>query len=372
MKIKSLPFLFLAIFLFSNLHAQITTDNVISYFNPSPYYIYGVKEAPVASVVPGASGAQVTWDFTGLVEDYLDSIRYLQNSIMPEPQLFPNAVYGSLSSHAFQHIYFQMYSDSIDILGGIQDIGWGQPTIFRNTPARRLVESQTTYGSTRMIEFVSEALDTNRGAFPANYDSLYFKDAVQQFDTIDAFGSAQFLLRMGGNAFWEACLRNKVLEIHADSTFGKDTILGWQLISSNSYSQLRYEWISNNGYMSEAIMERNNPDSVATFRFLYFGYLLNAEAQNNAEIDFKCIPNPIVSGGKIEFTLEKQYDKLKLELYNVTGQKVLEIANPFPFVSGKHTLAWPESISTLGNGTYFLALKSENNTLKTIKVLIQR
>lgn len=370
MNAKSLPFFLLACFIFSFAKAQITTGNVSYLFNPAPPYIYGVVLAPATSNVIGNAGTQVNWDFTQNPEDYLDTLRYYHNVNMPMPNLFANAVLGSQNSALLRHGYYFVDQDSIDELGVYKEIGWGTPAVLRNRPARKHIRSQMTYGSTLYTAYLQEAREANTGFIAANFDSIYFKDQVEEFDTIDAWGQALIPLYFNGSSYLDDCIRNKVIEVHSDSTFGRDTTNGWQFLTRNSYVQTRYEWISRDYYVAEAIMDRNDPDSLAVFRFLYAGFLLSLPSNDENAVQISCVPNPAKADGQILISFPNAVEHVELDLYDVRGLLVLRILEDQPFPSGENKIQWPTKLSTLAQGSYFLVLRTENSVPKTRKVQI--
>ena len=77
-------------------------------------------------------------------------------------------------------------------------------------------------------------------------------------------------------------------------------------------------------------------------------------------------PNPISTELNIEISPNKQ-ENISVDIIDLTGKVVENIANNTPFAAGKHTLVWKPTVAA---GFYFLRTKSESGeTTKKISII---
>lgn len=74
------------------------------------------------------------------------------------------------------------------------------------------------------------------------------------------------------------------------------------------------------------------------------------------EQDLKIVPNPIQSTATIYYELAAS-SLVSIDLYTLTGKKLMPIVNPFRNSAGSHE--FPIDLSDLNKGIYFLVLKTE-------------
>jgi len=83
------------------------------------------------------------------------------------------------------------------------------------------------------------------------------------------------------------------------------------------------------------------------------------------------MPNPFNIETEISFSLD-QSDNVELSIYNVLGQKILDLSTGF-FEAGMHTVAWDgtnQAGQTVASGVYFYRLSAENHALVLQKKMI--
>ena len=96
----------------------------------------------------------------------------------------------------------------------------------------------------------------------------------------------------------------------------------------------------------------------------------DALVQNN-QFNLKLIPNPVVSKSfKLSYTLNKNYKDIRVEIYNVYGQKL------FRYVlgdraAGTYEYAFPETLQ-LANGIYMIRFFADQWVLQNLKFIVSR
>jgi hypothetical protein len=81
-------------------------------------------------------------------------------------------------------------------------------------------------------------------------------------------------------------------------------------------------------------------------------------------------PNPCSDQMTIKFTLKKS-ERVSLKFFNTLGQEIGQVLNE-TLPAGEHEKSLDMSHWSLGNGIYFVQLKTQSSTLNTIPVQIVR
>ncbi|GAB4368694.1 MAG: hypothetical protein Kow0042_09970 [Calditrichia bacterium] len=101
--------------------------------------------------------------------------------------------------------------------------------------------------------------------------------------------------------------------------------------------------------------------------------LVNISEKKNIPFFFELdqnYPNPFNPVTRIHFSLASS-EKVKLEIYNVLGQRVKTLVNQ-KMTAGKHSINWDgrnEAGKLMGSGVYFYRLKAGDFT-KTKKMIL--
>jgi hypothetical protein len=93
------------------------------------------------------------------------------------------------------------------------------------------------------------------------------------------------------------------------------------------------------------------------------------EIQNGevADISLKAYPNPVFDKISVEFSLANRIENAQIGLYNVSGQKVLEIYSG-ELKRGQHQLSYPVN-EQLAKGIYILRMTGRNIAANEILVV---
>ncbi|HEY7574820.1 MAG TPA: FlgD immunoglobulin-like domain containing protein, partial [Thermoanaerobaculia bacterium] len=91
-----------------------------------------------------------------------------------------------------------------------------------------------------------------------------------------------------------------------------------------------------------------------------------------AQLRLQVVPNPIVTGGKIEWTSASQAP-MSLHLYDAAG-RLVATRDLGTVIAGRHQLAWEEAFAgkKLGSGVYFLRWESGTTVAPAVRVVVTR
>jgi len=161
-------------------------------------------------------------------------------------------------------------------------------------------------------------------------------------------------------------------------------LLGYNVILDESFiaytPDLLYQYtglINGTSYLAgvEAVYDDGVSDPIE-FEFIYAGTGVGNDLIPTTEL-IRNYPNPFNPSGagrspvtSIIFSL-KETDQINLEIFNIKGERVKQIAND-RFSEGQHTKSWngeDDSGKSVSSGVYFYRLNSENYT-KTKKMLL--
>ncbi|OPX27602.1 MAG: hypothetical protein B1H05_00525 [Candidatus Cloacimonas sp. 4484_140] len=85
-------------------------------------------------------------------------------------------------------------------------------------------------------------------------------------------------------------------------------------------------------------------------------------------------PNPFTSSTIIKFSLKHSYENIKLDIYNIKGQKIKTLIDNKLMKVGNHEITWDgtnRSNKPVGFGIYFIKLRTEKcvNVKKIVKIM---
>jgi len=287
------------------------------------------------SCAPGASGANVTWDFSAKTIDTNKTITtYIAAAGTPYVGNYPTATLASQSGTSYS--YYKVDAT------GYYELGGQSSATSNNVLSKPLevVAFPLTYNGTFNNIFQGHS---NGGGIP---DSAF---GVNN-GLADAYGT---LKTPDGNVYNNA-LRVKVIESYDDSLIG--------------FVGLHYVWTSYNWYVasqhkpvfyiqSYITWPSNNPGSINKGKSVYMGYTPATGINEIAGTDLHAnlYPNPTGDNfTNLQFVL-KEEGQTVIKIMNMQGQEVLNL-NKGLLASGSYS----ESIQTQGlsSGLYFVEIKS--------------
>lgn len=136
-------------------------------------------------VTPGAAGANVTWNFSNITQEAVDTLTFTNPYWTPGGSTFPNATVA-VELNGFQQFY-QTTSSGLLLLGmGGDYFGNGEFIVAKNTPEEIVTKLPATYGTDWTNTFVSRA---KFATGTPGYDSIRFVSHVTEIDSFDSWGS---------------------------------------------------------------------------------------------------------------------------------------------------------------------------------------
>ena len=324
-----------------------------------------------SEVIPdvSAKGADVTWDFTGIVEE--DSTRFpglfVVADTTPFFSDFPQAnqcvfteVFDPEVGQLRGYQYFQATDDEWRLLGikvasSLGNLGttYSEPAVFLEFP----MEYEDAFSN-----FYAGEIDL--GIVSSQFDGLAIVDA-------DAYGTV-----MLPNGTFDNCMRIERSVAASDSTD-----LGLGIIEITKSQSLTYTWFSpdhpgplavyeTSEFYNIAVVDPLPPDTSQTFYDTTFTWdptaaVASAEVVDNEAFAFSINPNPVTDAVQLNFDLEYP-GEMTFELHALNGQRVA--SHKFNGMKGSNQETI--DLGSLSSGTYLAVLRGDRKiaTKQLIKV----
>ena len=322
---------------------SITSANNFAVWEANIQYL-----ADTTNIIPGASGANVTWDFSSLqpVSPRDSSIsEFVPVSSTPYPHDFPSAdlATGSVSGQSFVYLTYKNSTYTI--------VGEEGP--------------QTSNGQTITIKQIydkPEVLYTFPLTYQTNQNSTYAAHYDAQGTIVYRHGT----LKVNGDAYGTLKIMNKtysnVLRLHA-ITNEADTIGG---LPGYEIDYVIESW----SYLTPG--KKDNILTISNTTINEFGtvqsaksvtYNINSKtagiADNNVEITgFQLYPNPARQHCKLSYTSAKE-GRSDIQILNQLGQNVKSLSN-LPLRTGENNIDL--DLNGLPNGIYYVKVNADNES----------
>ena len=335
---KPLPlFVSAAFFLALNpLSAQITLTGS---GNPVIGTSMTVHSADTTGFNPGASGANVTWDFSGLTSQGTGTI----NVVATTNGNFPNSNITLDDPSNTNDIYMD-YSGTAQSWYGTDGLAG---TVIYTDPQDWLRYPMTYQDS-----------------FNDTYDGTVTNPTNQTFDrsgtttvTVDGYGT---LILPWGTV-------NNVVRVKTEMNYG-DELSGTPFFD---YEEIRYWWFdATTGFPVLSNVTLNNiAGGVPISTVITVSYLDQNSVGINQDladqIGLKIFPNPTSDQTQVTFDLD-QTSAVQMTLHDLTGREV-QVINPQRLTPGQYTQQL--NVSHLNSGVYLLKIKvGEKTTTRKISV----
>jgi len=290
------------------------------------------------SVAPGPSGANQTWDFTGI-----DTTSGLDGGyatcVSPLCDSFP----GSMLANAIaggQYTYFKTNASAISI-HGIHLTGY-----IKFTDDEDLLRYPMSYGTNNIFS------DTFNANYQAGHDYLRFGKV---YDTADGWG----LLKLPNGNFANV-LRVKRVEVY------RDTDLNDMIVVAN-YIQESYTWYTPN--RREFLLQILLPKKVNNFpsgssKVTYTNQTSTGiNDVNNADAGINISPNPAKDRVNIRFD-DPAEEQVNISLTDMMGKTLLQTS------CAKGMQQSQLNTSAIPAGLYFIQFKtSQGTTVRKVEIL---
>ncbi len=271
------------------LQAQVViTNNDIA--GPGATILQSLDESPEMSIVPGPGGPNQTWDFSGLLEDTLDTMRFMNPDWTPYAGFFPNANFTMQMMQDDMYLMMHRDADAFTMVGMVGTFqGMSDTTIMVWVdPPQVIADFPVEYLDTRIDTTVYE-IKMSSPVPPA--DSIKVKITIASQVAIDSWG----ILTIPMGTF--DVLRVYEVRTTIDSIF---TLLFGQWILSQSNTEVTdvYSWWTDDEaagfYLAEMTAKSKDKGPVIQVKYLKQSPTFGIEDQ---QVSYSAIayPNPATS-----------------------------------------------------------------------------
>lgn len=338
-------FLFLLILILGfSLNAQIEFTNNDLAPEGTTFYISN-DTIPDSGISIGMPGPNSSWDFTALVEHYVDTIIFELPDWTPYPDDFPDANFAIESVSDSGFIYFIRNDDEFSGIGAVgpfQDFGILSAPV---EPKEIVYDFPEQYGNSRDETY---SIEVTVASSTPGVDSARIKKDTDKNSFVDAWGTMTLAL-----GTYET-IRVKEVRTEYDSIWAK-TFLGWMLLSTDEVEKTSYSWLTDDPSIGYTLVSlRYNTEIMEIISVDYINTLPVAIVKREVA-EAKVFPNP--ASTFINFDLENIHNA-KLSIFDISG-KMLDCKT---VSSSKLRL----SITNYKSGVYFYTITVDNED-KTYK-----
>lgn len=336
--------LFISLCCLTTIYSQITLSNATHAPQIDDSYELTVADTTGITIDPGSAGANVTWDFSGLIStSKLYSYNVVDVSSTTDGASYPNATIA-VQEDTVKYFYYNVGTSVLEYHGSKQFFAIAEAVVPYSDPAKTL-EYPFTYNSTL------------QDGFAASY-TIQSIINVEKDGTIDvlADGYGQLILP---DETYDNTLRVKTTEFTKDSA----TIVATQVIIEMAI--LTYTWYSLDFrhpllIVSDTItsMDGGSPTEVTSARY----YDASSNIPDNVQetsLYLKFFPNPAQNKIYLNYNIISR-SHIKLFLYNQIGGKVREIVNKEQ-QEGNYQLE--VNLGNLTKGVYYMQMHSNENVI---------
>jgi len=304
---KTFTLLIVSILVSASAFSQITINSG-DFPSVGDHYVWASDDMP-AGVSPGSSGANQTWNFTGMMEDYISDAIFVTPASTPYASNYPGA---NIATNTDDTVYSYMIKNSskASVLGTVVVPSSGDPLIFNTYPEELLAQYPVNYLDEWEEDFYSEYfISTGQ----PGVDSMRFKSDKEKDVIVDAWGTVTIPLGTYN------ALRVKETEVSYDSTWFK--IAGvWMLQFTSTDTYYSYEWWTNQGPIAPFVVNMSSSDDFATIDDITWVKDFQVGVDElSAQNSLSVYPNP-ASDHVIIQTEEK--DGYNVRIINSAGQVV--------------------------------------------------
>lgn len=277
----------------------------------------------------GSSGVNQTWDYSGLTESEEQSFMYVDPSITPKADSFPDANLCGISWDG-SYSYYKVGSSALEAVGYVTPVPPTDTAMIVFDDYEQIVQLPYTYND----DFID---DFDGTSYVPGFGGLAFDGDID----FEADGYGTLILPTG--------TYNNVVRYH----FFREQTNYVSGFPSNTQTKEQWAWVSAD-YRFWLLLMEENFDGFATSELIWYDKtpLSVVTGVNTQEVyDLSVYPNPVMNGGHINFTWDQDEDAT-VSIYSMEGKLIFERKNSL--TSGMNLL----DISTLTSGTYLLKIYS--------------
>lgn len=332
---KILPFV---LFCALSLNALFAQPTLTSSSAPTPGLVVYSQGCDTTAVLPGSSGANVTWDFANLIPDSIPlATTYVDPATTQYGSYFPT----STVAQAIDTMYSMYYTLSSSLF---QLDGFGGYIILEQfSDPQTLMTFPFTYNSAFTDAFY--ATNSSWGYTTYHWGSTNV--------TGDGYGTLIL-----PDATYSNVLRVKTTGSSRDSS----NIMGQ--VSITDRTQESYGWYT--GTDQEYVFQINFNTSTYQGTTSYSKSVAYRPSSTSISAlsettGLSVYPNPAHERSSVSLNLKNE-SHLDISVYDLSGKKVLDVFKG-TMQSGKHTVSF--DCGSLPSGIYQITAKSDNSTSKT-------
>jgi hypothetical protein len=298
-----------------------------------------VDDNYVAAIPPG--GAAQTWNYSSLLNTYVDTVAFMPVAGTPFAAQFPTANLASYDPSSGTYAYFTSNTTGF-YQNGATDTSLAAGYVAFN-PAYLFIPTPFTYLDTRTSTGRAEIYTTFFDSTLGNVN-IKIVHHIESTFLCDGWGSLQL-----PNATYNNTLRAKVTELSTDSILADPFNLGiYSFVTATTTQTVAYRWV---GHGPAAYLLGINADSLGTTsessEYLLNSVVLGTHEASGKNSSVLAYPNP--ASDKMNFAWGQEIQATGLTIFNAIGQVVAETK-----MNGINKLEIP--VSALPNGIYFYQL----------------
>lgn len=296
----------------ANAQITLTTADVAS----AGAIILKSTDTTGAGVTIGPGGANMNWNYTGMVANSGSTYTFKNPSTMADYSNYPSSNLG-LSIGTTTDVYLQNSSSSLQIVGQAGDFQ-GAHAVFSVNPPELLMNFPATYGQSFVNTSVSDAT-VPYSAFSGVIDSARVKSTKYKQVTFDGWGSLTCPTGTFNTLRVESVV-NQIDSIWVHSPTGFPPVIpaGWSFYTEQTSDTHNYAfWANGQGF---PVLEIDSVDATGT-KSITWNLPSAAGIPTVAAVgSYKVYPNPASTNATFDL---KGSNVNRVDVYNAVGEIVL-------------------------------------------------
>lgn len=268
---------------------------------------------PDASIVPGNSGSNQTWDFSAATADYFDTLYTELPSWTPYADSFPDANYvlRQTGYGDTTYVFANKNDDYFATLGYVGSLDDSSMMALNIVPQEIIMDFPVAYGNQRNESFYYQK--TVASDIPG-YDSIRFKTSTSKSVEVDGWGT--IIMPTGSYN----CLRTLTNRTDYDSVW-LFAVGNWILVSSDSIPEVTFNWYTNEILPGFDLFSMDYTDGMVSNVSFLHSTTVGIQQQNNLTATIQ--PNPVQNNTTLQLS---DMVRGEVRLYNQAGMLVNTMA----------------------------------------------
>lgn len=309
----------------------------------SPQIGYVYTQGNSAYISPGESGANQTWDLSGLSSDETFVTTITAPAGLPGATNFPNATFASVISGQDAIGYSAIQSNRIEIVG-----------LYTQTVVMTYPNPQT------QLEFPLSYQATYSDTYERSAD---FGGGILNQET----GTTSTLVDGSGTLITPSGTYTDVLRLKQEAESNLATIVNGEVVSEIPFSSTTYVFVKA-GYSTPLASVGTSEFATQIEEFATYFISSTVGLDNVSPVsELTIFPVPVVSDFTIRANIESAAD-VTFSLFSVDGRMVAQLGNNFlPKGEYIQSFSLPENTAS---GVYFIQIKTPGSVIME-KIVVQ-